>query len=39
MVHYADPRIISQTVEALVGQTEPQRAPEALFERGSRVDR
>ena len=29
MVLYADPLIISQTVEALVGQTEPQRASEA----------
>jgi pimeloyl-ACP methyl ester carboxylesterase len=29
MVHYADPRIISQTVEAVVGQAEPQGSAEA----------
>jgi pimeloyl-ACP methyl ester carboxylesterase len=41
MAHYADPLIISQSVEALVGQAEPKGAPEAppLLRpgRGSRV--
>jgi pimeloyl-ACP methyl ester carboxylesterase len=44
MVHYADPLIISQTVEALVGQTELQSAPDApslipLERRSHRVNR